>query len=63
MKILNVTSTIGLIGLILLIVGLLNKSKSWSKRIITIGTALMAVHIITDAGLGFYDGITGNPHR
>lgn len=60
---LNVSEIVGLLGLVLFMVGYLNKSKAWSKTIKNLGFALMAIHIIFDACLGGYDGWMGNPHR
>ena len=63
MNILNFTSAIGLLGLILYLIGRFNKSKSWSKLAMNIGISLIAIHLISDAALGAFDGISGNPHR
>lgn len=59
----KLTSTIGLLGMILYLLGLMNKSKSWSNSVMTIGSGLMAISIIIDCSVGFYDGFTGLPKR
>lgn len=58
-----ISSIIGFIGFVLFLIGYFNKTKSWSKTLLTIGFIFMALHIVHDVVLGAYDGWVGNPHR
>jgi len=59
----KLTSTIGLIGFVLIIIGLFNKSKTVGNRVMKIGSIIMAIAILLDCSLGFYDGFTGYSQR
>lgn len=63
MELLSVSSIIGFIGFVLFVIGLINKNKSWGNKITTVGSILMAIHIVIDASMGGYDGFMGNPHK
>lgn len=59
----KLNSIIGLLGFFLYLLGLMNKNKSWCNRVMTVGSSLMAISIIIDCSVGFYDGFTGLPKR
>lgn len=50
----------GFIGLFLLIISYFKRESKWSNNLRNIGFCFMALHIIYEAGCGFYDGISGN---
>ncbi len=57
------TSIVGFVGLILYLVGWLNRNKKWSHVFMNLGAIIMAISILIDCFLGFYDGFVGNPAR
>lgn len=57
----NVSEIISLLGFIIFLVGVFNRSKPWGQRLLIIGGFCMALPHFYDVATGFGEGYLGNP--
>lgn len=62
MDVLYLISIARFVGLILFLIGKIFKAMSWGNNLTNSGIWLMAIIILIEAGLGFYDGFLGRSH-